>query len=600
MRTLVSKLFVNIGKMILAAVICAGLLGAADPPRNDWYWNAIVTLHFDNHSQLLGRGETVESLTAKLRGIPVSLIEVSAYSGKVTYPSQIGVMTSGAEEFDTPAVWKQVAQNLGVKFGLYMDVMGDARTNTHPEWLRVDATGKRGDRTCFRPGADGHGYLEDGYIPLVQEIIARYHPDSLWYDGDWSMPLVDYCDQCKGAWKAETGAAAPPTSPSDPDWRRWVELEARRLDQYKEKLAGAIHAADPHTMYIGNWSWAISARDPRQPPDYVDTLSGDVGAGTSHGSLYDVRFSTAMLSAQEHTPYDMMTAIYPKPIRTVPRVLQEDAMIMASGGACFLWIQRVTDEQLANARRAANFVQDRRAALGRSHSLNPIAVLLSETEWAYQRPVANAFDWHTTRALAFALQDQGATVDVVNEAVLLEKLPQYRAVFVANQEHLAPAVKTALASFSDRGGKVVTLTGARIAEPDSGGVVRDLMRKNGIGPVVEFPASNQIVASLRHRGDQVVLHLADLTSYKNGQRVEPNSRADIDENHPIEELHVVVAAPTKPRVVSVVPAATTTAWKWKNGRLTLTLRNFNVHAAVLMNMPAPASWPLLPAAETNR
>jgi hypothetical protein len=118
------------------------------------------------------------------------------------------------------------------------------------------------------------------------------------------------------------------------------------------------------------------------------------------------------------------------------------------------------------------------------------------------------------------------------------------------------------------------------------------MRQRAIGPVVELPKSNHIVASLRRRGDQVVLHLTDLTSYKDGQRVEPNERTDIDENHPIEELSLVVASLVKPRAVRVVPDATAASWQWNNGRLSLTLRHFNVHAAVLMDMAVPASWPL--------
>jgi phosphoglycolate phosphatase-like HAD superfamily hydrolase len=94
---------------------------------------------------------------------------------------------------------------------------------------------------------------------------------------------------------------------------------------------------------------------------------------------------------------------------------------------------------------------------------------LSETEWVHERPVPNGFNSRATRALAFALQDADEAVDVVNEAMLLEKLPQYRAVFVANQDHLAPAVESALARFAERGGKLVNLSGAKIAEPDRAG-----------------------------------------------------------------------------------------------------------------------------------
>lgn len=506
----------------------------------DWYRDLPVTLHFDNHGGLLGKGETVESLTAKLRGLPIGLLQVSARSGYCTYPTRFGVTKPGAEEWDTPAVWRQVAKNLGVRFGIYVNVLGDEILSTNPQWKRADANGKLSDRSCLRPSLDGSGYLERIQIPMIGEVVERYHPDLLWFDGDWSMPLVDYCAFCKQAWRSETGEDEPPVDSKDPRWARWVALEDRRADQYKEKLAAAIHRADPKCLYVSNWSWAISHRDPRQAPHWAGVLSGDVGAGESKGSLFDLRFSAMFLSAQEHTPYDMMSAIYPKPIRSLARMLQEGGLTMACGATWFLWLNQITEPQLDHARTCSALITDRRDALVRTHSANPVAVVLSETTWKEMR-AKGGFDWKSPRELAFALQDKGYCVDVVNEATLAERRNQYKAVVSSlDQIKIPPTVKL---------------------EP--------------------APGNPHVVFALRTKGRATILHVTDLTSSVKGERIEPNSRSDIDANQTIPELRLSFEMLKKPRIVRVVPASVKLAQQWKDGRLSVTLENVKIHAAII-------------------
>jgi hypothetical protein len=142
-----------------------------------------------------------------------------------------------------------------------------------------------------------------------------------------------------------------------------------------------------------------------------------------------------MLSAQEHTPHDVMSAIYPKPIRTLPRMLQEGGLVMSSGSSWFLWVNRLAPEQFSHLRECYGLVNARREALGRTHSLNPVAVLLSETSWEHGliSPESGYFDSGTPRNLSFALQDAHFGVDVVNERTLREQIGHWRIVVLANQ-----------------------------------------------------------------------------------------------------------------------------------------------------------------------
>ena len=540
------------------AILTTTALELSPQERSDWYKDVPVSLHFDNHSLPLGRGETAESLASKLRGLPIGLLQVSARDGFYTYPTRFGIQRPDAGNWDTPAVWGQVAHKLGVRFGIYLNVQNDNLTLTNPQWLRVDKNGMPGKMLCMRPGVDGKGNLESVQIPVARELIERYHPDMLWFDGDWDTPLVDYCENCRKAWRNATGDPDPPKDASDPRWAHWVSFEDTRFDEYRKLLAAAIHAADPKCMYVSNWSWANSYRDPRQPPDWVGALSGDNGAGSSQGSLSATRFSALMLSPQEHLPYDVMSAVYAKPARTLPRMLQEGGLALSSGATWFLWIDRYVGEDLSNARTASQFAIDRRAAVTRTQSANPVAVLLSEDTWRESRAKGN-FDWKTSRDLAFALQDKAYAVDIVDEAELLDHREQYKAVFAINQTVLGESVRRMRLLHS-------------MDEIELPPTVK-------VEPVAGNP---QLVFALRVKGPTTILHVTDLTSFAKGKRVEPDSTAAIDPTPTLTEVKASILYPSKPRKVTAVPGDTSISYEWREGRLYLTFRNLKVHAAALI------------------
>jgi hypothetical protein len=674
-------------------VVLLGLSGAIGLPsparsesepraaeRNEWYWDSPVNIHWDNHGSPLGKGMSVDQIAQLFDGLNVDMIQVSARSGYTTYPSKVGVPNPDLNGYDTMATWRKVTRRLGTRLWVYINVIDEPHLiDRHPEWRRVDAQGKE-SRVCNRPSADGSGYLEQMMIPMVQEIIERYHPDGFWFDGDWQIPVVCYCANCKAAWKQAVGKEDPPRDAKDPDWPRWVRLEQERLDGYKRKLAEAIHAAAPKCSYVSNWSWAISQRDPRTAPEFADTLSGDVGAGSSRGALYACRTACLMLSAQEHTPHDVMSAIYPKKVRSLPRMLQEGGLVMSSGSSWFLWVNRLTSDQFDHLRTCWRLVDARRDALGRTFSLNPVAVLLSETSWqqGLASPRPGPFDSPTPRNLAFALQDAWYGVDVVNEQTLHERIERYRVVVVANQPQVSPETLSVLTQFTERGGTLLVTDGglhagekdspgitellglsrvvrpaagrqglavgqeavpvrlgwtikphgaevlARLAGseapvltvrrlgqgkaaclalagfpyPDEDGLALWLMRKLGIGPMIALSGDarqRHLVCSARRRGRQLVLHLSDLTTFVTEKQIEPNSSHEIDPVPPIPEVELQLPLAVRPEAVRAVPAATCVDWQHEQGVLRLVLRNFQTHAAVLIDGVAPNVLGFLPA-----
>lgn len=663
------------------AALAALTIPAKAAERNEWYWNSPVNIHWDNHGNWLGKGMSVDEIVKLFEGLKVDMIQVSARSGHTTYPSQVGVPNPKLEGYDTMATWREVTRRMNVRFWVYINVIDEPYLiDKHPNWRRVDAKG-RASHVCNRPSDDGSGYLEQIMIPMIREIVARYQPDGFWFDGDWQIPPVCYCANCRAAWKQLSGNDQPPKDSKDPDWPRWATLEQQRLDAYKQKLADAIHRTDPRCCYVSNWSWAISPRDPRTAPDWADVLTGDVGAGSSQNALYACRFACLMLSAQEHTPHDVMSAIYPKKIRTLPRMLQEGSLAISSGSSWFLWVNQLAPEQFAHLRSCYGLVDARREALGRTHSLNPVAVLASETAWqrGLSSPEPGYFDSNAPRNMAFALQDAYYGIDVVNEQTLRDEIARWPILVLANQRQVSPETLAILKPFVERGGTLIVTDGALRADgedspqvvellglsrqpwtdrarqglalgdrimpvqvrskvalhgaevvqrlagrkeaaltvhrlgkgrvaylalagfpyPDEDGLALWLMEKLGLGPMVAVSGDardRHLVFAVRRRSDrQSVLHVTDLTTFAQGKRIEPNSSHEIDPLQTIAQMEIQLPLAVKPDAVKVLPTTTRVQWQWQDGALRLVLRDFQAHAAVVLDAPSPESIGLLPA-----
>jgi len=255
------------GLLASISVLCGSVAAeerpAAPAARTGWYRQSIVNLHCDNHSGLLGQSIAADELPAMFAALPVTMIQVSAQSNAyATYATQIGLKNPAAQGYDTLATFKEIARRQGKRLCIYMSV--DRRPldlKTHPRWAAVDAQGQpeiAGEPiVCQRPHHDHSGYLAERFIPQIQEIIRRYDPDGLWFDGDYILSRPCWCPACLNDWKADTGLDAP-RSPADPHWEPWVEWHRAGYQAYRRSVADAIHRASPKALYTSNWSWAWS------------------------------------------------------------------------------------------------------------------------------------------------------------------------------------------------------------------------------------------------------------------------------------------------------------------------------------------------------
>ena len=135
--------FLLLCTILLEAIAMSGCATARRPRRSDWYRDALVVVHCDNHSALLGKGHSIDELTEMMRDIPVPMIQVSAFGavGTTTYPTDIRPHPQ-LGDWDTLAAWREVARRLGHRFCVYINTRGLRISKDHPAWTQLDASGR--------------------------------------------------------------------------------------------------------------------------------------------------------------------------------------------------------------------------------------------------------------------------------------------------------------------------------------------------------------------------------------------------------------------------------------------------------------------------
>jgi len=470
----------KIATLTLGLVMGCGTLALGAEDRAAWYRQSAVNVHFDNHSEPLGKDVPADQLAAMMAGLPVSMLQVSAQSNRyATYATQVGLNNPAAQGYDTLATFKRLTAQQGKKLCIYMSV--DRRPldlKDHPEWAAIDATGQpevNGEPiVCQRPNRLQRGYLYERFLPQIREIIRRYDPDGFWFDGDYVLRRPCWCANCLREWQAETGLAAPRKT-GDPNWDRWIAWHGGRYHGYLQAVAEAIHQASPKAMYTSNWSWAWT---PEPAPAFADTLSGDA---------WDVRqvHNVVQRWGAQRTPWDVMSYCTPasrslaapdaKRAYSLQRTLQEGALTMGAGGVWFVWSfngSEVPSYGVDLTRYCAQYVRDRQAALGPSVSLSQVAVLDSETAWRAGGESGMGGRVHNA---ARSLAEAHYLTDIVNEQTFREASHRYAVVIVPEHRTVAAETLTALRAFVDRGGLLLLAGGALRGEGEESPTVGELL-----------------------------------------------------------------------------------------------------------------------------
>ena len=165
-----------------------------------------------------------------------------------------------------------MTRELGIKLGMhYSGVWDSPAIELHPDWARLDETGKPDPNMTCRMS----GYDTQLLIPQMLEIVDKYDVDGFWVDGENWASKPCWCDRCGAEFTRRTAISAIPTAAGQPAWDAWLAFHRDLFAEHVTRYVEAIHARKPDCLVCSNWMYTVRQPDPVIAP--VDYLSGDYG-----------------------------------------------------------------------------------------------------------------------------------------------------------------------------------------------------------------------------------------------------------------------------------------------------------------------------------
>ena len=445
---------------------------AADAPVTNWHADAFFGLHYDLHPNEtdteLGRETTYEHIREQLEKVKPDFVQYDCkgHPGWSGYPTEVGSPSPGIVN-DALRVWRDVTRDMGIPLSIHYSGVWDTRAiQLHPDWANISSDGKPNTNyTCpLSP------YTKELMIPQLIEVVEKYDLDGMWIDGENWASQPCYCERCKGEFTKRTGISAVPTKPGDDHWADWLAFHRTLFVEHVTKYTDAVHAKDPSVMVCSNWMYSVRQPEPVAAP--VDYISGDFDP--SFGA--DRACAEARFISSRGKPWDLMawsflrTGELPWVTKTVPHLCQELSVVMAQGGATFIYDQpqrsgRLTGWHQDVLGQVAAFCRKRQPYSHKTQSV-PQAALLHSQSFYYRnnQPLFNfAKANQPMEGALHALLENGYSVDILNEEDLVSRMGEYPLVVVPEQEGLPPAVSQALEAYAQGGGRLL-LTGSHVAK----------------------------------------------------------------------------------------------------------------------------------------
>jgi hypothetical protein len=445
---------------------------SAPLPRQD----AFFGLHFDLHPQAadtsLGADISAENIRDLLRRVRPDFVQYDCkgHAGWAGYPTAVGWASPGIVK-DSLAVWRQATREAGV--GLYIHYSGvwDSKAVAeHPDWARVDASGKRDPNatSVFGP------YVDELLIPQLKEVAARYDLDGVWADGECWAAQLDWSPRALAAWTAETGYKDAPKDRTDPRWLDWKMFHRRAFERYLAHWIDAVHAADPSLQLTSNWMYTSFAPKPVEAK--LDFLSGDYSPSLS----VDRARVEARYLASTGMAWDLMAWGFDKgqglgwSIKPARHLEQEAAVVLMQGGGFQIYHTPtrsgyIVEPIIAQEEAVAAFCRAREAASHKSATVPQVALLLSsESLWDRSEAVFSPGEaFIELEGALHALLNLHYSVDILAEHQLAPRLREFPLVVVPDSHKLTNAFRQALADYVVAGGNLLLLGEkcARLFEP---------------------------------------------------------------------------------------------------------------------------------------
>ena len=451
---------------------------------NAWMRDCLFNLLIDYYPEVPGRpygsGATRENVLPVLQDLRFGFLCIYAkgHSGRTTFPSALRTEHVMLAK-DMPAFFREVTRETDTRLMLYYSGLVDGIAGLrHPDWRMIKHDGTPAqvfdDFFLGYPICPLSPYFDEWVSVHLTEMIERYEPDGIWVDGDWPGPC--YCPRCEARFRAETGFAGPMPPPASPHPETGMSNKANQRDpvgiafnqvwanityEWRERFAGFIKSLSPTCLYsAGN----VSPRAEFSAP--FDWRSGDWFTPNNH------RYNQSVIARRYTTtglPFDEMTCDTSfvhtwrwmrSRTKTLPRMLQEGAGVLANGGLWCYWTYPMPNgafvpSRMRMAKAAAEFARERQDVSLRTSSVGWTAVL--DAEKVATLPGNNV--WGAGKAL-IALH---RSPDVIDETRLTDDV-SYDLIVVPEQPDLDEPTVERLERFVRRGGKLLS-TGVSIHSP---------------------------------------------------------------------------------------------------------------------------------------
>lgn len=437
----------------------------ADRPlrRSDSFFGLHFDLHPNQSDTELGAGITDANIVKLLERVRPDYVQYDCkgHPGYTGYPTRVGWASPGIIK-DSLAIWRRLTRERGI--GLYVHYSGvwDSKAiEMHPDWARIDASGKRDPNatSVFSP------YADRLLIPQLKEVSTAYGIDGAWVDGDSWAVQPDYSPAAISAWRSETGFGDAPKERSDPRWLSWKMFHRRAFEKYLCHWVDALHDFNPDLQLTSNWMYTTIA--PKPALARLDFLSGDYSPSLS---VDRVRFDARYL-ASTGMPWDLMAWGFDKgknqdwSLKSAIHLQQEAAVALMNGGGFQIYHTptrsgHIIDPIIHQLGEVADFCRARQKISHKSVSIPQVALLhSSESLWD---KMDNLFlpaegELADLQGALQALLELHYSVDILAEHQLEPRLAEFPLVVIPDSHKMTDEFKSKLLGYVEKGGNLLLL-----------------------------------------------------------------------------------------------------------------------------------------------
>jgi hypothetical protein len=429
---------------------------------------SFLGVHFDFHAspdnEIIGARSLRKTLARLLRSVAPDYVQCDCkgHPGISSYPTKVG---NPAPKFagDPLRIWREETARQGVAlFMHYSGVWDTTALARHPEWARIDETGKTDPNNTSVFG----DYVQKLMIPQLVELREKYGVDGFWVDGDCWATCQDYHPAVLAEFRRRTGIRKIPRKKGDVGFYEFTEFCREAFREYVRTYVNALHERCPGVQVASNWAFSSFMPEPVSIP--VDFLSGDYPLSDSVNAA---RFDARCLMHQG-LPWDLMAwafsgswAVKNFTAKPAIQMFQEAGVVLALGGGFQMYFQQqrdgsIAEEEIAVMADVARFCRSRQRFCHEATSIPQVALLLSK-EWLY-RQISRVFGaWDGEHAplqgILGALMDNQYCVDVVSEHHLKGQMARYPAIVVPEQSFLDEDFRSELLAYARGGGSLLVI-----------------------------------------------------------------------------------------------------------------------------------------------